>query len=84
MRGPDHMQCDCLEDDSWVPLLEVGDDGIPIVCYLCLLQQDWELKRDRLEARLVREELEAGSVVEASSDVVITSSDSSAADWAIS
>ncbi len=52
-----------------------------------------ELKRDRLEARLVREEVEAGSVDEASSifeELVILSSrphhssGMSAADWAIS
>jgi hypothetical protein len=29
MSGLDHMQCDCLKDDSWMPLLEIGDDGIP-------------------------------------------------------
>ncbi len=93
MRGPDHIQCDCLKDDSWVSLLEVGDNGIPIVCYLCLLQQVWELKRDRLVARLVREDLEAGSVGEASSvseELGISlsrphhSSGVSVVDWAIS
>ena len=84
MRGPDHMQCDCLSDDSWVPILETGEDGIPIVCLLCDLQQKWERKRDRLEARLIREEQEAESVGVASSDVITASSDTSAADWAIS
>ncbi len=58
------MQCDCLNNDSWVPLLESGDDEFPVVCLLCDLQQKWKRKRDRLEARLVREELDAAWVDE--------------------
>jgi hypothetical protein len=49
-----------------VPLI-VGDDGIPVVCLLCDLQQKWERKRDRLEVQLVRKELKTTSAVKTAS-----------------